>query len=118
MGEICSFAIKSNGTLWVTGEDEYGQLGLGSIGDKDEFTQVGTDTDWAKIVNSDGYFSYHSMALKTDGSMYGSGYNYYGELGVEDKENKDVFTKTTLDYDWQDVSVGFAFTIAIKREIE
>ena len=33
------------------------------------------------------------MAVKTGGSLYGTGYNYYGQLGLADNTNRNVFTK-------------------------
>lgn len=31
--------------------------------------------------------------MKTGGSLYGTGYNYYGQLGLADNTNRNVFTK-------------------------
>jgi len=41
-----TLAIKSDGTLWAWGWNEYGQLGLGNTTDQHSPVQVGTDTTW------------------------------------------------------------------------
>ena len=49
-GTQSSAAIKTDGTLWVWGNDEYGQMGNndGDI-DRSSPTQVGTDTNWYEV---------------------------------------------------------------------
>ena len=87
-------AIKTDGTLWVTGANAYGQLGLGDNGTGTErvvFTKVGSDTDWYQACA--GYF--HMIAVKTDGAMYSTGRNNYGQLGLEDTTNRNELTEIT-----------------------
>jgi alpha-tubulin suppressor-like RCC1 family protein len=36
---------------------------------------------------------YHSLILKEDGSVWAAGYNYYGQLGTGDDENRSTFTQ-------------------------
>ena len=37
--------------------------------------------------------SHHSMVLKTDGSVWGTGKNYYGQLGDGTRTDRKVFKK-------------------------
>ena len=122
-GQSCAFAIKSDGTLWSCGFNQYGQLGLGGTYDSsghiieipfvDTFTQVGSDT-WS-VVSSHGM---HTMAIKSDGTLWGCGKNVvdhphpnnpaYSNLGVstlgigvddaDPGENKSVLTQCLLPY--------------------
>jgi len=74
-------AIKTNGTLWVWGRNNRGQLGLnyvvGEPGGVSSPAQVGTDTTWSKVQGS--YLM--GMGLKTDGSLWSWGSNLRGQLG-------------------------------------
>jgi hypothetical protein len=74
-----SFAIKTNGTLWSTGTNVEGQTGLGLPGGLvDDFTQVGTDTNWDQIAAG----VYHVLGLKTNGKLWGWGASHFGRLGI------------------------------------
>jgi len=73
-------AIKSDGTLWTWGQYTYGRLGLGDLIDAPVTapTQVGTGTDWVAVAAGETI----TLALKSDGSLWGFGYNSLGELGL------------------------------------
>ena len=72
-----SFAIKTNGTLWGWGQNDYGQLGDGTTVDKNVPTQIGTDSDWVAVSAG----RLHTIALKNNGALYSWGNNANGELG-------------------------------------
>jgi alpha-tubulin suppressor-like RCC1 family protein len=55
-------AVKSDKTLWAWGRNNYGQLGDGTLMDKNIPVQIGTSTDWQNV--SVGFF--HTVALKSD----------------------------------------------------
>ena len=44
-------------------------------------------------------FSEHSLILKNDGTLWGCGYNYYGNLGLGDIADRKIFTKVTTNAD-------------------
>ena len=74
-----TLAIKTNGTLWAWGRNDYtGQLGDGTTTNRIVPTQIGTATNWASISAGD----HHSMAIKTDGTLWAWGNNDGGELGT------------------------------------
>ncbi len=76
-GEYHTLAIKSDGTLWAWGRNDKGQLGDGSLIDKNTPIQIGIDSNWMSIdANGD-----NSTALKIDGSLWGWGDNYWGQNG-------------------------------------
>ena len=76
-GAYHTVALKTDGTLWAWGYNNYGGLGDGTTAHKSSPVQIGTATDWAQISAGD----YHTVALKTDGTLWAWGYNNYGGLG-------------------------------------
>jgi alpha-tubulin suppressor-like RCC1 family protein len=71
-------AIKNDGTLWAWGYGSYGQLGVGNTIKKNWTPQpVASGTNWSMI----GHSSYHSLAIKIDGTLATWGRNSDGQLG-------------------------------------
>ena len=73
-----SYGIKTDGTLWAWGQNDYGQLGDGTTEKKGFPTQIGTGTNWASVQAGE----QHCVALKTDGSLWTWGDNTYGQLST------------------------------------
>jgi alpha-tubulin suppressor-like RCC1 family protein len=86
-GHDFSLALASNGTVWATGDNNFGQLGLGNNNPVYEWTNTGL-TNVSKIAS--GYL--HSL-LVSSGRAYATGYNYYGQLGIGSTTNKVYFTQ-------------------------
>lgn len=80
-------AVKADGTLWAWGRNNTGQLGLNSgyldTTNKSSPTQVGALTTWS-FAQASGKDSprYTSFALKTDGTIWSWGNNFFGALGL------------------------------------
>ena len=66
-----SAAIKTDGTLWTWGNNQIGQLGIGSAINYNQLTpiQAGTDANWMKVFSNDDT----SFAIKTDGTLWSWG---------------------------------------------
>ena len=65
-------AVKTDGTLWTWGYDNYGQLGNGSAFSSGVFspiTTAGGGTTWSQVAC--GYYS--TLAVKSDGTLWGFG---------------------------------------------
>ena len=73
-----ALAIKTDGTLWGWGSNSSNQLGTGNTG-KNETTpiQIGTDNNWKTVTMGVA----HTMAIKTDGTLWGWGIISSGHLG-------------------------------------
>jgi alpha-tubulin suppressor-like RCC1 family protein len=42
-------AVKTNGTLWAWGKNQYGQGGVGDVASRSSPTQIGTAANWTQI---------------------------------------------------------------------
>ena len=83
-GEYHSLALKSDGTVWAWGENGHGQLGDGTTTDSGAPVQVkgaggAGSLSGVAVIASGGHG--HSLALKSDGTVWAWGYNYAGQLG-------------------------------------
>ena len=91
-----SLILKNDGTLLGCGRNAEGQLGLGDTTNRKTFTEITTNADDVKSVYYNGY---HTLILKNDGTLWGCGYNYDGELGLGDTTNRTTFTQITTNAD-------------------
>jgi len=74
-GYAHTVALKEDGTVWVWGRNNVGQLGDGSTDDIYYPVQVMSDV----IAISAGY--YHILAIDNDNNLWAWGYNSDGQLG-------------------------------------
>lgn len=56
------------------------------------------------------------MGLKSNGSLYAWGYNYYGQLGDGTKSNRYAPVQVWTDNKWVSVAAGGYHTIALKSD--
>jgi len=115
VGQFHNVALKVDGTLWAWGSNGQGQLGNGNFGS--EFrslvpTQIGTDTDWAYV--SAGHT--HTLAIKTDGSLWGWGANENGQLGNGTWVRQSAPVRIGIHYDWVNIDAGNSHSIGIRAD--
>src|SRR5438045_2011046 len=81
--------------VYACGNNEYGQLGLGSDTDHNTFTQVPlAGLDGNVIGVSCG--ASHSFLLTSTRQVYACGYNVHGQLGLGNTADLNTFTKVPL----------------------
>ena len=111
-----SMLIKNDGTLWACGYNSYGQLGLGGSSVEHTFKQVtvnGIADDVSQISCSG---NYHSLLLKTDGSVWSSGNNSWGQLGLGDATTRYTFNEiTTMGKDNKQVACTGGHSFILKN---
>lgn len=103
--------VKTDGSLWAWGSNDYGQLGDGTT-DYQETPKI-IIASGVKDVNA---YTGCSMAIKTDGSLWAWGANWFGQLG-DGTYNDSFIPKKIMDsgvksfplsfpYIWGDMSVS------------
>ena len=107
-------AIKTDGTLWTCGYNNYGQLGDNTIAHKSSPVQtIAGGTNWKQIACG----SYHTAAIKTDGTLWTWGQNTYGELGDNTIVHESSPVQTIAGgTNWKQVAGGEYHTAAIKTD--
>ena len=75
-----SMAIKTDGTLWAWGSNSEGKLGTGSSSYSFSYQSTPIQVMDNVAAVSAGYG--HTLALKSDGTLWGWGDNYSGQLGT------------------------------------
>jgi alpha-tubulin suppressor-like RCC1 family protein len=109
-----TLAIKTNGTLWSWGLNDFGQLGLGNTINYSSPKQIGALTGWLKVSCG----NYTGFAIKTNGTMWvwGGDPQAYGTLGLGNTTSYSSPKQLGSLTNWSGVASGFKATIAVKTD--
>ena len=101
-------------TLWGFGPNNYGQLGNNSVLPQSSPVQtVAGGTNWKQVACS----TYHTAAIKTDGTLWLWGSGTGGRLGTNDILHRSSPVQTISGgTNWKQVACGFNCTAAIKTD--
>ena len=104
--------IQQDGSLWTWGRNSSRQLGHGDTTTRYSPERVGTGT-WLKAICSPS--SYPSMlALSTDGTLWGWGANYWGELGAGHDNPITTPTQVGNADGWIDIGLSQWHSVALR----
>lgn len=102
-GVFHSLAIKKDHSLWVWGSGSFGSLGTGNMM---EFhprpVQVGTVKTWSFISAN----HQHSLAIRSDGTLWAWGYNPWGQLGLGHTNDVSSPTQVGILTTWSSCAGG------------
>ena len=107
-------AVKTDGTLWVWGENKYGVFGIPS----EAHNQVRNSpvqcpgTTWKFVSSSDESV----QAIKTDGTLWCWGRNEAGQLGQNNRTNRSSPVQVGSGTDWACISTGQQAHAAVKTD--
>ena len=102
------------GNLWTWGRNLEGQLGNNTTTDRSTpVTTFAGGTNWKQVAGG----RYNLLAIKTDGTLWGWGWNFNGSLGI----NNTTYPCTPVTTfaggtNWKQVSGGYRHTAAIKTD--
>jgi len=116
-GGLTTAAIKTDGTLWTWGHNNYGQLGNNTEGlaarKSSPVQTIAGGTNWTKVSVSGS----HVLALKTDGTLWAWGRNSLAALGDGGVINKSSPIQTSAGgTTWSQVSAGYNLSAGIKTD--
>ena len=98
-------------TLWSWGYNNNGQLGVNDTTFRSTpVTTLLGGNNWKSIAGG----GVHTVALKTDGTLWSWGYNGNGQLGVNDTTYRSTPVTTLLGgNNWKSIAGGSYYTVAL-----
>ena len=108
-----TLAIKTDGTLWSWGGNNYGQQGRGNTSQTESPNQVGALTNWSTVVASIGNFV---IATKTDGTLWSWGRNVDGALGLGNRTYYSSPKQVGALSTWLKVATGYCYVASVKTD--
>ena len=108
-GSEHALGVRANGTLWAWGEASFGKLGNGDdvTNRSSPVSVVGGFEDWVQASAG----LWHSLALRSNGTIWGMGVNSSGELGINSGSDKSSPVSVIGGFtDWIQVSASSRFT--------
>ena len=100
-------AIKTDGTLWVWGSGDFSKLGNNSTSNRSTpVTTFAGGTNWKQVACGEE----HTVAIKTDGTLWNWGRNFNGQLGINSTASNASTPVTTFagGSNWKQVADGLA----------
>ena len=117
-GSEFAAVIKTDGSLWTWGRNNFGQLGINQsannfTGRTTPVTTFAGGNNWKSVAGGEE----HTAAIKTDGSLWTWGRNAEGQLGDNTATSRITPVTTLLGgNDWKSVACGKRYTLAIKTD--
>jgi alpha-tubulin suppressor-like RCC1 family protein len=113
-GNFHTAAIKTDGTLWTWGVGSSGRLGNAQLGSRSTpVTTFAGGTNWKQVASGNA----HTVAIKTDGTLWTWGFGANGQLGTNDTIQRSTPVTTFAGgNNWKQVSSGGNHTAAIKTD--
>ena len=92
--EVSNTDYSASGSLYMWGQNEYGNLGLNNTTDVNSAggSQVGSETTWNNLSGS----YYTPMGTKTDGTLWTWGKNEKGSQGLSTAESSSISSPTQI----------------------
>lgn len=106
-GYASTLAVKTNGTLWSWGYNAWNILGDNTGVNRAYPQQIGTDTNWSQVWMMHYWSGAHVNAIKTNGTIWGWGWNGWYGVGDGTGDQRNVPTQGgNLVSTWTKLFVG------------
>jgi alpha-tubulin suppressor-like RCC1 family protein len=118
-GAYHSLALKEDGTVLAWGDNQYGQLGDGTNTSSSTPVQVQDPNDpsgYLSAVETIAAGSFHSLALKDDGTVWAWGSNRVNELGDETIDNSAQPVQVGNLSEVEAIAAGSSHNLALKSD--
>ncbi|MES2258775.1 MAG: Ig-like domain-containing protein [Pseudomonadota bacterium] len=107
-----TIARKADGSLFEWGRNLFGQLGDNTTTDRaTPALVVGAVTSWKMVAGGE----QHTLAVRSDGTLWAWGYNHDGQLGDGTTADKASPVRIGTKTDWVYVAAGKAHSFAINK---
>jgi alpha-tubulin suppressor-like RCC1 family protein len=114
-----SLFIDHDSTLWGCGNDNWGQLGVsgaqGSQGGpmlRISLTHIDSIHTWKEVAAG----ATHTIAIRSDGTLWGCGYDADGELGDGQYTSKGQLTQIGVENQWKKIASKGNLNLALKSD--
>lgn len=101
-----------NRTIWVSGANFSGLLGLGDTTHRSSFIQIPNIKGWFS-VSTDGN---STLLINNDGTFWGVGLNSSGQLGTNDRIDRSTLTQISNIKEWRTIHNMGDSSFAIKSD--
>jgi alpha-tubulin suppressor-like RCC1 family protein len=107
-----SLGLRANGTIWGWGLNSSGQIGDETITSRlSPVSVVGGFTDWVQVSAG----GMHSLGLRSNGTAWAWGRNFYGNLGDNSITSKSSPVSVVGDFtDWTQLSAGSSHSLGLR----
>ncbi|KAL9652629.1 hypothetical protein ABK040_003932 [Willaertia magna] len=119
-GNNCLFIITKNNAIYGIGSNEYGKLGLTLSDETDiitKLTQIKEESNSIEIKDLQ-CNNHRTIYLDSLGQIFVTGANYCGQLGTNNSNNLDKFTKIDLPYKVKQISCTSGSTLILNENNE
>lgn len=119
-GSSHALAVTTDGELYAWGRNTRGQLGngfgsyFGSVVNRSSPVQIGALTNWANVQGG----TEHSLAIKTDGTLWAWGNNPQGQLGDNTVSARSSPVQIGALTDWAKTAAGSNHSLAVTTDGE
>jgi len=114
-GENYSIIIESGYMYGAGSNSSSSGLGMGS-GGGNYLNWTNFSYDWMYWTVATFPGANVTMMIMPDGTLWGTGRNLYGQLGLGDETTRLQFVQVGIANDWKDVKVGRFITVAQKHD--
>jgi alpha-tubulin suppressor-like RCC1 family protein len=113
-GNFHTTAIKTDGTLWTFGRNNFGQLGVNNTTDRlTPVTTFAGGVNWKQVSSG----ANNTASIKTDGTLWAWGQGGYGQLGDNTATSRSTPVTTFAGgTNWKQVGNGTNHTSAVKTD--
>jgi len=112
-----SVILRKDGTVWTFGENKYGQLGDGTMENKNYPVQVKgpNGKEYLKNIIDVKAGAFHVLALAKDGTIWAWGDNQFGQLGDGTYIQRNFPVKTKGIINIEKIACGAFHSLAIDK---
>jgi alpha-tubulin suppressor-like RCC1 family protein len=116
--------VAMDGTLWSWGDNESGQIGDDTMTTYNQWGQlendntrtfpvrIGTASNWSSVSAG----QHHTVAIRTDGTLWSWGNNEQGQLGDGTTTRRTSPIRIGTDSNWAFAAAGGYHTVAVKTD--